>query len=46
CFIRFLNRQSPSSVYPNAFDAADLNGDGNVNLFDLNILKLNMNKTY
>ncbi|MBQ2664325.1 MAG: hypothetical protein IJG16_09280 [Clostridia bacterium] len=46
CFIRFLNRQSPSSVYPNAFDAADLNGDGNVNLFDLSILKLNMNKTY
>lgn len=43
--IRFLNRQKPTT-YTTQFDLSDLNGDGLVNLFDIGILKANMNKTY
>ena len=44
--IRFLNRQKAWTENATQFNKSDLNGDELVNLFDLNILKANMNKTY
>lgn len=44
--IRFLNGQIQAENHPEDFEAADLNGDGRINLSDLNILKSNLDKTY
>jgi hypothetical protein len=44
--MRFFNRQKPWLLYKTRFEAADLNGDDEVNLFDLELLKRNMENTY
>ena len=44
--MRFFNRQKPWALDKARFEAADLNGDGAVNMFDLTLLKQNMEKTY
>lgn len=44
--IRFLNRQKAWTENAPLFNKADLNGDELVNLFDLSILKANLDKTY
>ena len=44
--MRFFNRQKPWILDKARFEAADLNGDGAVNMFDLTLLKQNMEKTY
>jgi hypothetical protein len=44
--MRFFNRQKPWLLYKTRFEAADLNGDDAVNLFDLELLKKNMENTY
>ena len=44
--ILMLNHPSRETANAAEFDMADLNGDGRINLFDLNILKSNLDKTY
>lgn len=44
--IRFFNRQKPWVLDKSRFEAADLNGDEAVNLFDLNLLNQNYEKAY
>lgn len=44
--MRFFNRQKPWILDKARFEAADLNGDGAVNMFDLTLLKQNMEKIY
>ncbi len=44
--MRFFNRQKPWALDKSRFEAADLNGDEAVNLFDLNLLKQNYEKAY
>ena len=45
--IRLFNEQKPWDtyplLYPERYDMVDLNGDGTINLFDLNLLNTNMN---
>lgn len=44
--MRFFNAQKPWALYVNRFEAADLNGDDAVNLFDLTLLKQNLEREY
>ena len=44
--IEMFNHPGRKATNPNEFALTDLNGDDNVNLFDLNLLKANINKTY
>jgi hypothetical protein len=44
--MRFFNEQKPWSLYKTRFEAADLNGDNAVNLFDVELLKKNMDNSY
>jgi hypothetical protein len=44
--MRFFNRQKPWALNKSRFEAADLNGDDAVNLFDLNLLSRNYEKAY
>ena len=44
--MRFLNRQKPWKLDLGRFEAADLNGDDTVSLFDLNLLQQNYGKAY
>ncbi len=44
--IRYFNQQKPWLLYKSKFEAADLNGDGLVDLFDLNLWRQNQSKQY
>lgn len=44
--MRFFNRQKPWDLNKPRFEASDLNGDGAVNLFDLNLLQQNYDRVY